>query len=159
MSATFTMPPAKATLVDMPVSNFGSRCRFIVYTKELESTIDVVTPMEFGGLKTPEYLAVNPQGKMPALITEEGDCFGESDVIARYLIERFAEQGPSFSGSLKDNTLANSLARQHDIYVGPIMGFVKQAALNNSSYNCTCVSTKALHAALHSIDMTNRLPH
>jgi glutathione S-transferase len=120
--SSFTMPPTKPTLVDMPVSNFGSRCRFIVYTKELESTIDVVTPMEFGGLKTPGYLAVNPQGKMPALITEEGECFGESDVIARYLIERFAEQGPSFSGTLKDNTLANSLARQHDMYIGPIMG-------------------------------------
>jgi glutathione S-transferase len=38
--------------------------------------------MELGGLKSPEYLKLNPQGKMP-LLTVEGSSFAipESDTI------------------------------------------------------------------------------
>ena len=49
-----------------------------------------------GGLKSAQYLALNPQGKMPLLVTEEGEAIPESDTIARYLLDRFAAAGPSF---------------------------------------------------------------
>jgi hypothetical protein len=74
---------AKATLYDMPVSNNGARARIIIYKKKIsKAEVDIVSPMELGGLKSPEYLKLNPQGKMP-LLTVEGSSFAipESDTI------------------------------------------------------------------------------
>ena len=42
---------------------------------------------------------MNPQGKMPALRLPSGEAFGESDTIARYLLDRFADRGPSLLGA------------------------------------------------------------
>ena len=68
------------TLFDMPVSNNGARCRIIIYKKGLSLTDDVLikSPVDLGGLKSPEYLALNPQGLMPLLVTPEGSI-PESD--------------------------------------------------------------------------------
>ena len=52
---------AKPVLYDMPVSNNGARCRIIIYKKGIEDKIDVKSPMDIGGLRSPEYLALNPQ--------------------------------------------------------------------------------------------------
>lgn len=49
----------------------------------LEGQIDIVTPQTIGGLKSPEYLALNPQGKMPLLVTESGWPLPESEVWGR----------------------------------------------------------------------------
>jgi glutathione S-transferase len=42
-----------------------------------------------GGIKSPEYLAINPVGKIPALITESGAAIPESEAILAYLEDRF----------------------------------------------------------------------
>ncbi|KAJ1491111.1 hypothetical protein T484DRAFT_1613236 [Baffinella frigidus] len=85
------------TLYDMPVSNNGARCRIIIYKKGLtEQDITILHPSTLGGLKSPEYLALNPQGKMPLLTTEHGAIL-ESDTIARYLLDRFSDRAPSFA--------------------------------------------------------------
>ena len=55
--------------------------RIIIYKKGLEDVISIKTPAAFGGLKSPEYLALNPQGKMPTLIFPAGgDPIPESEV-------------------------------------------------------------------------------
>jgi hypothetical protein len=79
------------TLYDMPVSNNGARCRILIYKKNLTLGEDIVIrpPSDLGGLKSPEYLALNPQGKMPLLVTSHGNI-PESDTIARYILDRFA---------------------------------------------------------------------
>ena len=60
---------AKPQLIDMPVSNNGARVRMVLYYKQLEALVDVVSPADaYGGLKTPAFLALNPQGKMPILV-------------------------------------------------------------------------------------------
>lgn len=54
--------------------------RFAIYKKGLESIIDIKSPLELGGLKSPEYLALNPQGKMPVLVLPDGTSLPESEV-------------------------------------------------------------------------------
>ena len=62
------MSAAPYTLYDLPVSNNGARVRMLLYYKDVKpDQVAIVSPMELGGLRSEDYLAVNPQGKMPAL--------------------------------------------------------------------------------------------
>lgn len=80
---------ASSTLFDMPVSNHGARCRLILVEKGIpESEVRIAKPSELGGLKSEEYLSkAHPQGKMPALVLEDGACIPESDGEARFYLE------------------------------------------------------------------------
>ena len=123
MSST---PPSKHTLYDIPVSNNGAKCRLIMYKKGLlENDVKIVSPMEIGGLKCAEYLAMNPQAKMPLLKVEDsGMCIPESDTICRYLISQYADRGPSFQ---LEDVKSNLIARFHDIYLSPLQGCMYKA--------------------------------
>lgn len=110
---------AKNLLFDVPVSNNGGRCRIIMYKKEIpESECSIVTPMELGGFKSEQYLAINPQGKVPSLKCQTtGRSFAESDTVCRYLLSTYADLGPSFQ---PENPLSNEIARFHDMYLTTI---------------------------------------
>ena len=61
-----TVAADKNVLYDVPVSNNGARCRLIILLEaQLEDEFAITNPSEVGGLKSEEYLAMNPQGKMP----------------------------------------------------------------------------------------------
>lgn len=111
------MPP-KHILYDIPVSNNGARCRIILYKKKVpESEVAMVPPSDIGGLKSADYLRLNPEGKMPLLVCKDEDLsLPESDTIARYLVAKFPD-GPSFQ---LDNPASNLIARLHDCYISPI---------------------------------------
>ncbi|CAM9326330.1 unnamed protein product [Heterosigma akashiwo] len=71
-----------AIMYEMPVSNAGARCRYIIYEKGLDDgTIQIEAPSAIGGLKSKEYLEIHPMGKMPALVTETGEAIPESDTV------------------------------------------------------------------------------
>jgi glutathione S-transferase len=116
-----SLTTAKQTLYDAPVSNNGARCRIVIYKKNIpENEIRLADPTELGGLKSEDYLKINPQGKMPALTcSETGLRLAESDTIVRYLLSRYAAQGPSFQPDLP---LSNYICRIHDLYLAPIQG-------------------------------------
>uniref|UniRef100_A0A7S0ES07 HIT domain-containing protein n=1 Tax=Hanusia phi TaxID=3032 RepID=A0A7S0ES07_9CRYP len=114
-------------LYDMPASNNGARCRVIIYKKRLESDILIKPPSDLGGLKSEQYLALNPQGKMPLLVTEHGNI-PESDTIARYLVDRFSSKAPSFIPStLEARMRSDLLCRLHDMYITTIQGCMYNA--------------------------------
>lgn len=117
---------SKHTLYDMPVSNNGARCRIILYKKNIDvKDVEIVSPVELGGLKTPEYLALNPQGKMPLLTINDGSLnIPESDTICRYLMSTYKDRGPSFQ---PDDPKSNLIARLHDIYLTSIQGCLYKA--------------------------------
>jgi diadenosine tetraphosphate (Ap4A) HIT family hydrolase/glutathione S-transferase len=117
--ASDTSTAAKRTMFDIPVSNNGARCRVILYKKEIpESEVSIASPATLGGLKSEEYMAINPQGKMPAMIcAETGMNLPEADTIARYLLFKYKDQGPSFQ---IDNPKSNLMCRIHDMYLTTI---------------------------------------
>ncbi|KAK9805824.1 hypothetical protein WJX73_004301 [Symbiochloris irregularis] len=117
--------PKKPTLVDIPVSYNGAKCRYIIYSAGLEDKIDTISPADLGGLKSPEYLALNPQGKMPALIlpAQSGgkpQCIAESEVVLQYLIEKFCPEHGMGKLSSEQRAIVRQAARVIDVYTTPI---------------------------------------
>lgn len=77
-----------------------------------------LTPgMPEGGIKSPEYLARNPMGKMPALEVD-GTLIPESEVICEYLEDRYPGTG-GLPGSPEERARARLISRIHDVYVAP----------------------------------------
>ena len=124
-SSSSSSSSANHILYDLPVSNNGARCRLILYKKEIpEQEVEIVSPAEVGGLNSEEFLQINPQGKMPALVVqvyEANQKYGlaESDTIARYFMSQYIKKGPTFQPL---NPLSNLLARFHDMYLTTIQG-------------------------------------
>eukprot|EP00929_Paragymnodinium_shiwhaense_P058306 TRINITY_DN29188_c0_g1_i1.p1 TRINITY_DN29188_c0_g1~~TRINITY_DN29188_c0_g1_i1.p1 ORF type:complete len:444 (+),score=122.49 TRINITY_DN29188_c0_g1_i1:89-1420(+) len=123
--------PAAETLYDMPVSNNGARARLIIYAKGLDKTgaVEIQAPSALGGLKGEDYLALNPQGKMPLMKLADGSAVYESDTIARYLTDKFADVEPSFLPATPESrALDNLIARLHDVYVVALQACMYKAA-------------------------------
>ena len=117
------------TLYDLPVSNHGARVRLLLYKKGLESAVKIVSPQELGGLRSDEYKALSPQGKMPLLVEDDGTSVWESDAICRHLLDKHADAGPSLRPStLASRTAAEVICRHHDAYLGPIQGCLYKPA-------------------------------
>ena len=100
------------------LSPFASRVRLALYAKGL----DFETPRPpGGGLKSPEYLALNPMGKAPCLVTEEGLALPESTVILEYLEDAYPER-PLLPKGAEDRARVRLAARIVEIYVAPHLG-------------------------------------
>ncbi len=56
------------------------QCRFVLYKKGLKDKVDIVSPKVYGGMKSDEYVALNPQGLIPMLVLPDGKSLWESDV-------------------------------------------------------------------------------
>jgi len=118
----------KSVLYDVPVSNHGARVRMIINSKGIASEVAMKPPTELGGLTSPEYRRLNPQGKMPLLVTDNGYPIAESDTISRYLIDKYSGTGPSFvPNDARLRILSEQLSRQHDIYISPLQGAMYKA--------------------------------
>ena len=85
---------SKPILITAPVGNNPARCRMLIYHKGLEETIDMKSPADYGGLASPEYRKLNPQGKMPALILPSGETLYEAKVVLQYLNDKYGAVGP-----------------------------------------------------------------
>jgi glutathione S-transferase len=106
-------------LYGVDLSPFAAACRLAIYAKGLEREVTQVPPLG-GDLKSPEYLALNPLGKLPTLDTKGGPI-PESMVICEYLEDRFTE--PSLlPPSSESRARARLLARMVDLYVYPPLG-------------------------------------
>lgn len=76
-------------------------------------------PMSFGAgdLKTPEYLRLNPRGKVPAIV-DEGFALYESAAIVEYLEEKYPRSGKSlFPGDAKQHALTRRVINEADHYL------------------------------------------
>ena len=90
----------------------GEACpaRPIVFYRPAGSRVDGIARSE-------EYLALNPQGKMPLLVSDE-ITLPESDTICRYLLDRYRDAAPSFvPGSAASRARSDLLCRIHDMYL------------------------------------------
>jgi glutathione S-transferase len=68
------------------VSPFGERITIALRAKGIAIEL---APLPAGGLRSPEYLAINPIAKVPALVTDSGNVIPESLAILNYIEDRF----------------------------------------------------------------------
>jgi len=132
------MDSAPHTLYDLPVSNNGARCRMVLYYKEVpEEEVNIVSPMDIGGLKSEEFLKYNPQGKMPTLVLADGTNVPESDTIARFLGATYKDRpGPDlFPSDPLKSALSDRICRHHDLYLAQFQGCLYKAFPAGQGYS------------------------
>jgi glutathione S-transferase len=100
-------------LYTVPLSNYGNKSVIVIYEKGLN--IELVPPP--GELKSAEYLAINPLGKVPALQVD-GLVIPESETINEYLEDKFPTP-PLLPRDPEGRARVRSLSRLHDLYIDP----------------------------------------
>ena len=112
------------------LSPFAARARLAIYAKALP--VDIVAPPG-GGTRSPEYLAINPIGKVPSLVLKDGTVIPESDTIVEYLAEAFPASGLK-PAKPEVAARARLLARVAELYVlapgVPLFGQMNPAGRN-----------------------------
>jgi glutathione S-transferase len=77
-------------LYSIDLSPFASAVRIAIYANALP--IEIVSPPE-SGTRSSEYLAINPIGKVPALVLDNGTVIPESVIILEYLAATYPQAG------------------------------------------------------------------
>lgn len=101
-------------LYSMNLSNFATKSRIAIYDKGLNIEI---APVPGGTFKSPEYLKINPLGKIPAL-DADGMIIAESEVINEYLEDKFPTP-PLMPKSPEGRARVRAFTRFHDLYLEP----------------------------------------
>jgi maleylpyruvate isomerase len=96
------------------LSPFAARVRLAVYAKELP--VEIAPPP--GGTKSAEFLAINPLGKIPALVLDDGTVIPESDTIVEFLADAFPLCGLR-PHDIEAAARGRLLARIVELYVMP----------------------------------------
>ncbi len=104
-------------LYSAPLSPFAARVRAAIYAKDLP--IEIVAPPE-GGTKSEEYLALNPMGRLPVLVSGDGFTLPESDTIVEYLADAFPDSGLR-PATPEGKAQARLIARVAEVYVFPAL--------------------------------------
>ncbi len=78
-----------------------------------------VLSFQAGDLTKPEFLAINPRHKVPAIV-DDGFALYESSAIVRYLEECYPDSGKSlFPGNCTTRAVTYRLIAETDAYVAP----------------------------------------
>ncbi|HUY26802.1 MAG TPA: glutathione S-transferase family protein [Candidatus Binataceae bacterium] len=101
-------------LYNMNLSNFATKCRIVIYDKGAK--VDIV-PVPNNDSKSPEYLKINPLGKVPAF-DADGLMIAESEVINEYLEDKFPNP-PLMPQSPEGRARVRTFTRFHDLYLEP----------------------------------------
>ncbi|HZI05047.1 MAG TPA: glutathione S-transferase family protein [Archangium sp.] len=79
-------------LYENPFSSAALKVRAVILELGLPVTL-VTVDMSKGEHKSPEFLARNPNGKVPTLVEDDGFCVWESNAILCYLAAKKPESG------------------------------------------------------------------
>jgi glutathione S-transferase len=101
-------------LYNMNLSNFSTKSRIVVYEKGANIEI---TALPGSGSKSPEYLQINPLGKVPCL-DADGVIIAESEIINEYLDEKFPNP-PLMPKTPEGRARVRAFTRFHDLYLDP----------------------------------------
>ncbi|MEA2953568.1 MAG: hypothetical protein QOJ96_3088 [Alphaproteobacteria bacterium] len=75
-------------LYSLPLSPYAARVRGAIYAKNLP--VEIVTPPD-DWRNSAEFRAINPLGKVPVLVLDDGTALPESEVIVEYLEDKYPE--------------------------------------------------------------------
>jgi glutathione S-transferase len=124
------------------LSPFVQRVKMQIAAKGL--AVEYLPPPS-GGMKSEEFLAINPIGKIPCLITEAGSSLPESEVILEFLEDAYPK--PALRPrKAEERAQVRLISRINDIYLGPAMG--KVFGLFGPGK-----SPEAIAAALHDVNL------
>lgn len=70
-------------------SPFPTRVRLLLMAKGLEAEILQPPGFHYDGLSKEDYLKINPIGRVPALVLDDGRALPESEVICEYLEDAY----------------------------------------------------------------------
>jgi glutathione S-transferase len=101
-------------LYNMNLSNFATKSRIVVYEKGAKVEI---APIPGDSSKSPEYLKINPLGKIPTL-DADGTIIPESELINEYLEEKFPNP-PLLPRTPEGKAHVRLFTRFHDLYLEP----------------------------------------
>jgi len=73
-----------------------------------------------GDLKTPEYAAINPRCKVPAIVDDDFSLY-ESAAILEYLDERYPAGSRLFPGDLRQRAIVRRMVQEADQYFATSM--------------------------------------
>jgi len=98
------------------LSPFPTRVRLMLYAKGID--VEMVTPPGFHGDTTPkgEYEDVNPLGRVPTLVLDDGTALPESEVICEYLEDVYPEP-PLHPADPIAKAKMRLLSRLSDVYL------------------------------------------
>ncbi len=98
------------------LSPFPTRVRLMIYLKGLD--VEIIEPTGFHGddQGKGEFTDVNPIGRIPCLVLDDGRALAESEVICEYLEEAFPEP-PTLPADPWQRARVRVLSRISDIYV------------------------------------------
>ncbi|MEM9316102.1 MAG: glutathione S-transferase family protein [Pseudomonadota bacterium] len=92
-------------------SNYYNIVKHVLLHKGLPFTEDP----QYGD--APEYLAISPLGKVPAITTENGEHLSESSVCCDYLEEAYPEQTPLYPGDALGRAKVRQVMKVSELYL------------------------------------------
>lgn len=99
-------------LYSLPLSPYAARVRGAIYAKQLD--VEIVPPP--ADRSAPEFRALNPAGRIPILVLDDGTAVPESAVIVEYLEDAFPE--PALRPrTAKDRARVRLITTVTDLYV------------------------------------------
>lgn len=101
-------------LYNLNLSNFATKSRIVIYDKG--ANVEIV-PIPGGNMKSPEYLKINPLGKVPSF-DADGVIIPESELINEYLEEKFPTPA-LLPKSPEAKAHVRLFARFNDLYLDP----------------------------------------
>lgn len=122
-------------LYEATLSPFAARVRAQLYAKGLD--VECVLPP--GGLASDAYKRINPTGRIPALVLDDGSILPESTVIAEYLEDRFPE--PSLRpADLEARARMRVLVQLGDHYLFPALHELYAPAMNPKERDANAIA-------------------
>ncbi|MGB8327455.1 MAG: glutathione S-transferase family protein [Steroidobacteraceae bacterium] len=122
-------------------SPYVARVLLVARAKGIELPLE----MPAGGLQSPEYLALNPLGKMPTLEVD-GKSLPESTVVCEYLEDAYPRK-PLLPKDPYERARVRLLARLTDIYVmsqtGAIFRNMNPAGRNQAEFDAATGSLRS----------------
>jgi glutathione S-transferase len=111
-------------------SPYGWKVWLVLEHKKLPYELRVMS-FQAGETRTPEFRAISPRGKIPALVLEDGTAILESSAIVEYLEE--AHPTPSIlPGDAKNRARARRFASESDDYLAKAINKMVELVLFKS---------------------------
>jgi glutathione S-transferase len=97
-------------------SPFAWRVWLALEHKQIPYELRVLS-FDQGDTRKPDYLAINPRGKVPAIV-DDGFALYESAAIIEYLDERFLDGPALFPEDVQERAVVRRVIREADHHVG-----------------------------------------